>query len=198
MWGVDVCSVTGVSKHSGHTLPSVEVKDADVFIGAAGGHVLTWRIKLYLPGPKEFDGQHAVYRGGDAHVDCGGKCYPEQTAILTQGSLVEFLLFAAADVENPAKKERHLKNVGKKRLSCKINFPVANLTDLQIHVHVRTCSPDAAVLTANSSILAGGVYAHVVQCGLPHHVVGTLELCSSVSLPNKKKHVPALCSFSIR
>lgn len=51
-----------------------------------------------------------------------------------------------------------------------------------------THSPDAAVLTANRSILAGGVYIHVVQGGLPHHVVRTPELCSSVSLKNEKKH----------
>ena len=42
-------SDTGVSKHSGDTLPGVEVKDADVFVGAAGGHVLTRRIELNLP-----------------------------------------------------------------------------------------------------------------------------------------------------
>lgn len=35
------CSVTRVPKHGGDTLPSVEVKDADVFIGGAGGHILT-------------------------------------------------------------------------------------------------------------------------------------------------------------
>lgn len=34
-------SFTRVSKHSGNTLPSVEVKDADVFIRAAGGYILT-------------------------------------------------------------------------------------------------------------------------------------------------------------
>lgn len=46
-------SDTGVSKHSGDTLPGVEVKDADVFVGAAGGHVLTRRIELNLPGWKK-------------------------------------------------------------------------------------------------------------------------------------------------
>lgn len=42
-----------MSKHSGHTLPGVEVKDADVFIGAAGGHVLTRGIDLNLPHPTQ-------------------------------------------------------------------------------------------------------------------------------------------------
>lgn len=46
----DSC-VTRMSKHSGHTLPGVEVKDADGFIGAAGGHVLTRGIDLNLPHP---------------------------------------------------------------------------------------------------------------------------------------------------
>lgn len=44
---------TWVSKHSGDALPGVEVKDADVFVGAAGGHVLTRRIELNLPGRKK-------------------------------------------------------------------------------------------------------------------------------------------------
>lgn len=42
-----------MSKHSGHTLPGVEVKDADGFIGAAGGHVLTRGIDLNLPHPTQ-------------------------------------------------------------------------------------------------------------------------------------------------
>lgn len=42
------CSVTRMSKHRGHTFPGDEIKDADVFVGAAGGHVLAGRIKLYL------------------------------------------------------------------------------------------------------------------------------------------------------
>lgn len=53
-----MCSVTRVSKHRGNTLPSVEVKDADVFIGAACGHVLTRGIDLYLPEPIQ---KHSVY-----------------------------------------------------------------------------------------------------------------------------------------
>lgn len=61
-------------------------------------------------------------------------------------------------------------------------FPIADLMDLQKHIHVLTHLPDAAVLTANSSILAGGVHTHVVQCGLTHHVVRTPELFSSVCL----------------
>lgn len=44
---------TWVSKHSGDALPGVEVKDADVFVGAAGGHILTRRIELNLPGRKK-------------------------------------------------------------------------------------------------------------------------------------------------
>lgn len=45
---VSVCSATRVSKHRGHTFTGAEFKDADVFVGAAGGHVLTGRIELYL------------------------------------------------------------------------------------------------------------------------------------------------------
>lgn len=52
LWDVGVCSVTRVAKHGGDALPSVEFKDADVFIRAAGGYVLTRRIKLNLPGQK--------------------------------------------------------------------------------------------------------------------------------------------------
>jgi len=37
-----------MSKHCGDTLPGVEVKDADVFIGAAGSHILTRGIDLNL------------------------------------------------------------------------------------------------------------------------------------------------------
>lgn len=39
-------------------------------------------------------------------MECAGRRYPEQTAVLTQGPLVEFLLFAAADVENPERVRR--------------------------------------------------------------------------------------------
>lgn len=49
-----------------------------------------------------------------------------------------------------------------------------------------THSPDAAVLAANSCILAGGVYTHVIQCGFPHYMMRTSELCPLVSLQNKK------------
>lgn len=54
-------------------------------------------------------------------MECAGRRYPEQTAVLTQGPLVEFLLFAAADVENPervrrGKKEKNPQNVFQRRL----------------------------------------------------------------------------------
>lgn len=39
-------------------------------------------------------------------MECAGRRYPKQTAVLTQGPLVEFLLFAAADVENPERVRR--------------------------------------------------------------------------------------------
>lgn len=74
--------------------------------------------------------------------------------------------------------------IKKKMKIFKDSSPIADLMDLQMHTH----SPDAAVLTADSSILAGGVYTHVVQGGLPHHVVRTPELCSSVSLRSEQKH----------
>lgn len=38
-----------MAEHGGHTLPRVEVEDADVFIGAAGGHILTRGVELNLP-----------------------------------------------------------------------------------------------------------------------------------------------------
>lgn len=81
-----MCSVTGVSEHCGDTLPSVEVKDADVFIGAACGHVLTRRIELNLPGQKSSLVNRLYIQEVKAcgSEDRGGKCYPEQTAILTQ------------------------------------------------------------------------------------------------------------------
>lgn len=81
-----------------------------------------------------------------------------------------------------------LQSEGSRNLKIKKCLPVANLPLLQKRIHTHTRSPDAAVLAANSCILAGGVYAHVIQCGLPHHMVGTPELCPSVSLQNKKKH----------
>lgn len=65
----------------------------------------------------------------------------------------------------------------------------------QKHAHVPTRSPDAAVLTAHSGILAGGVHTHVVQGGLAHHVVGTPELGSSFSLWNKQKTVFSVYLF---
>lgn len=65
---VEVCCVTRVAWHGGDTLAGVEFKDADVFIRAAGGYVLTRRIKLDLPGRKEHGGQH-TYREEEA---CGG------------------------------------------------------------------------------------------------------------------------------
>lgn len=54
-------------------------------------------------------------------MECAGRRYPEQTAVLTQGPLVEFLLFAAADVENPERvrrgiKEKNPQNVFQRRL----------------------------------------------------------------------------------
>lgn len=64
-----MCSVTRVAKHGGDALPSVEFKDADVFIRAAGGYVLTRRIKLNLPGQKSTTvNTRCTYREGKA---CG-------------------------------------------------------------------------------------------------------------------------------
>lgn len=63
-------------------------------------------------------------------------------------------------------------------------------------MHLEASAPDAAVLAADSSILASGVYTHVIQCGLPHHVVRTPELCSSVSLQNKKKNCQVCASWN--
>lgn len=109
-------------------------------------------------------------------MECAGRRYPKQTAVLTQGPLVEFLLFAAADVENPERVRW-----GKNQTILKMSFSDDSWT-FQKHAHVPTRSPDAAVLTAHSGILAGGVHTHVVQGGLAHHVVGTPELGSSFSL----------------
>lgn len=47
--------------------------------------------------------------------------------------------------------------------------------------------PDAAVLAANSSVPAGGVYTHVIKGGLPDHMVRASELSSSVSLLHHKQ-----------
>lgn len=106
-----------MSKHSGHTLPGVEVKDADGFIGAAGGHVLTRGIDLNLPHPTQKSLLVSlslymcvyiyIYRQKEKRCfNCGEKCYPEQTSIFTQRSFIEFFLFAAADVENPAERRK--------------------------------------------------------------------------------------------
>lgn len=43
-----------------------------------------------------------VYGGGRGQWGGGGEPYPEQAAIFTQRTLVQLLLFTAADVENPA------------------------------------------------------------------------------------------------
>lgn len=51
-------------------------------------------------------------------------------------------------------------------------------------------TPDTAVLAANSSILAGGVYTHVVEGGLPYHMVRASKLGASVSLaPHRQMRV---------
>lgn len=46
--------------------------------------------------------------------------------------------------------------------------------------------PDAAVLAADGSVLAGGVDTHVVEGGLPHQVVRASELSPSVGLFHHK------------
>lgn len=68
-------------------------------------------------------------------MECAGRRYPEQTAVLTQGPLVEFLLFAAADVENPervrrGKKEKNPQNVFQRRL--------IDLSETRTHSHALT------------------------------------------------------------
>lgn len=42
--------------------------------------------------------------------------------------------------------------------------------------------PDAAVLTAHGSVLPGGFHIHVVERGLPDHVVSPCELQTLVCL----------------
>lgn len=46
----------------------------------------------------------------------------------------------------------------------------------------KTNKPDAAILTANNSILPCGVDVHVIQSSLPHYVMSTRELCSLLCL----------------
>lgn len=146
-----------MSKHSGDTLPGVEVKDADVFVGAAGGHVLTRRIELNLPGQKkENPGQtHRLFTAGEEKrlVECAGRRYPEQTAVLTQGSFVEFLLFAAADVENPEGVRRGKKEKkSSKRLSATTHRPFRNAhTFPRAHLMQRSWQPTAAYLQVGST-----------------------------------------------
>lgn len=53
--------------------------------------------------------------------------------------------------------------------------------------HAPRTSPDAAVLTANGGVLAGGVDRHVVERGFPDRVVRAPELRSSVGLKEKQR-----------
>lgn len=98
--------------------------------------------------------------------------YPEQTPVLARRALVQLLLLAVADVENPAGRKRDFR------------FPkdlLKSIPDFQRH------TPDAAVLTANGGVLAGGIHTHVVQRGLPRQVVRAPELGSSVGLRKRKR-----------
>ena len=70
----------------------------------------------------------------------------------------------------------------KKKKNVKMSFYYDSSNLSETRTHIPTCSPDAAVLTAHSGVLAGGVHTHVVQGGLAHHVVGTPEPGSSLSL----------------
>lgn len=52
-------------------------------------------------------------------------------------------------------------------------------------------SPDAAVLTAHGCVLPGRFHVHVVQRGLPHHMMSPRELQALLRLPpqeEKKKY----------
>lgn len=75
-----------MSEHGGHTLPGEEVDDADVFSGAAGGHVLTRRVDLQLPDKHKsvMKLEKRVCQRGERSVErAGGNYYPQQAAIFT-------------------------------------------------------------------------------------------------------------------
>lgn len=60
-------------------------------------------------------------------------------------------------------------------------------------------SPDAAVLTANGCVLPGRLHVHVVQRGLPHHMMSPRKLQALLRLSpreQKKKYVFAPTSHS--
>jgi len=55
-------------------------------------------------------------------------------------------------------------------------------TTIQMIANKKTNKPDAAILTANNSILPRGVDVHVIQSSLPHYVMSTRELRSLLCL----------------
>lgn len=167
-------SVTRVSEHRGHTFPRAEFKDADVFVRAAGGHVPTRRIKLYLRGPNSEERVTMLcYYREIQSVGCVLKCYPDQASVLAQRPLVELLLFAIVDVKDPVYRRKFV-DLKKTREGIFFFFKEKH-------------RPDTAVLAANSGVLAGGVDTHVIEGGLPYHVVRASKLSSSVSLLHHKQ-----------
>lgn len=159
-------AVTRVAKHGGNTLPCVEFKDADVFIRAAGGYILTRRIKLNLSAhthkKKELHSQrNSVHKAGARCVECGGQIYPEKASIFTHWPLVELLLFATADVKNPAARgERHLVD-----FLLLISLILIN-TRTHVHTHLmqRSWQPTAAYLQVGSTAMSYSVVFLTVWC----------------------------------
>ncbi len=166
MWGVGVCSVTRVSKHSGNTLPGVEVKDADVFIRAAGGHVLTWWIKLDLPGQrtKEFYSRYAINIGREWHLECGlwrkmlpwADCHPRSAIPCRVSSVCHCWCWKSCSQRG----KKRPKFFEKKRKSSKIHFPsLTSWTFKYTHTHTcphthlmqRSWQPTAAYLQVGST-----------------------------------------------
>lgn len=127
------------------------------------GSICTCRTKY-----KKHSTVHKLCEYCRKRTECGQwrhNCYPEQTAIFTQRSFIELLLFATADVENPAlrrkrNKEWKLKKSAFSKMQIQLrtspSFRNTYLCPLT-HLTQRSWQPTAAYLHVGSTLMSYSV-----------------------------------------